>query len=53
MRGLQKSLLIGLLVALISTGLAAVVGSFAGYFGGWADRRSCGSSTCCWSSRAS
>lgn len=38
MRGLQKSLLIGLLVALISTGLAAVVGSVAGYFGGWVDR---------------
>ncbi len=38
MRGLQKSLLIGLLVAVISTGLAAVVGAFAGYFGGWVDR---------------
>ena len=38
MRGLQKSLLIGLLVALISTGLAAVVGAVAGYFGGWIDR---------------
>jgi len=38
MRGLQKSLLIGLLVALISTGLAAIVGSFAGYLGGWVDR---------------
>jgi peptide/nickel transport system permease protein len=38
MRGLQKSLVIGLLVALISTGLAAVVGSCAGYFGGWVDR---------------
>jgi peptide/nickel transport system permease protein len=38
MRGLQKSLLIGLLVAVISTGLAAIVGSVAGYFGGWVDR---------------
>src|SRR3954468_16146193 len=38
MRGLQKSLIIGLLVALISTGLAAVVGACAGYFGGWIDR---------------
>ncbi|WNV76573.1 ABC transporter permease [Geodermatophilus sp. DSM 44513] len=38
MRGLQKSLLIGLLVAVISTGLAAVVGAFAGYLGGWTDR---------------
>jgi peptide/nickel transport system permease protein len=38
MRGLQKSLLIGLMVALISTGLAAIVGSVAGYFGGWVDR---------------
>jgi peptide/nickel transport system permease protein len=38
LRGMQKSLIIGLLVALISTGLAAVVGTFAGYFGGWLDR---------------
>ncbi len=38
LRGLQKSLTIGLLVALISTGLAAVVGAAAGYFGGWVDR---------------
>lgn len=35
MRGMQKSLVIGVLGALISTGLAAVVGAFAGYFGGW------------------
>jgi peptide/nickel transport system permease protein len=35
---MQKSLLIGLFVAAGSTGLAAVVGSFAGYLGGWADR---------------
>lgn len=34
MRGMQKSLIIGLVGALISTGLAAVVGAFAGYFGG-------------------
>ena len=38
MRGLQKSLLIGLLVALFSTGIASVVGACAGYFGGWVDR---------------
>jgi peptide/nickel transport system permease protein len=38
LRGMQKSLIIGLLVALFSTGLAAIVGSFAGYFGGWVDR---------------
>jgi len=38
LRGMQKSLVIGLLVALFSTGLAALVGSFAGYFGGWVDR---------------
>lgn len=37
-RGLQKSLTIGLLVGLISTGLAAAVGATAGYFGGWVDR---------------
>ncbi len=38
LRGLQKSLIIGLLTALFSTGIAAVVGACAGYFGGWADR---------------
>ncbi|MFI7442932.1 ABC transporter permease [Nonomuraea indica] len=38
LRGMQKSIIIGLLVALISTGLAAVVGAFAGYFGGWVDK---------------
>ncbi|HEY6423723.1 MAG TPA: ABC transporter permease [Pseudonocardiaceae bacterium] len=38
MRGLQKSLVIGLLVGVISTGLASIVGSAAGYFGGWTDR---------------
>lgn len=34
MRGMQKSLIIGLLGALLATAVAAVVGSFAGYFGG-------------------
>jgi peptide/nickel transport system permease protein len=38
LRGLQKSLVIGLLTALLSTGLAGVVGACAGYFGGWPDR---------------
>ena len=38
MRGLQKSLVIGLLVAVLSTGTAAVVGSVAGYFRGVGDR---------------
>ena len=37
MRGLQKSLIIGLLVAVMSTAMAAVVGSIAGYFRGWSD----------------
>ncbi|HKT02523.1 MAG TPA: ABC transporter permease, partial [Rugosimonospora sp.] len=37
-RGLQKSLLIGLFVALSATAVAAVVGACAGYFGGWAER---------------
>ncbi|MFD8571900.1 ABC transporter permease [Streptomyces sp. NPDC057694] len=37
-RGLQKSLVIGVLVALFATGLAALVGACAGYFGGWSDR---------------
>ena len=38
MRGLQKSLLIGLLVGLISTAVATVVGATAAYFGGLTDR---------------
>lgn len=38
LRGMQKSLLIGLCVAVISTLIAATVGSIAGYFGGWRDR---------------
>ncbi|MBP0454103.1 ABC transporter permease [Kitasatospora sp. NPDC056181] len=37
-RGLQKSLVIGLLVALFSTVLASLFGACAGYFGGWTDR---------------
>jgi peptide/nickel transport system permease protein len=38
LRGMQKSLVVGLLAALVSTALAAVVGSFSGYFLGWTDR---------------
>ena len=38
MRGAQKSIIIGLLVALMATGIAAIVGSLAGYFGRWVDR---------------
>lgn len=38
MRGLQKSLIIGLLVAVFSTGLSAGVGAFAGYLMGKTDR---------------
>lgn len=38
MRGLQKSLVIGLLTAFLSTGTAAIVGATAGYFGGWVER---------------
>jgi len=38
MRGAQKSIVIGLLAAVMATGLAAIVGSAAGYFGGWIDR---------------
>jgi len=40
MRGLQKSLIIGLLVGLISTSIAAIVGATAGYFGGWVENAS-------------
>ncbi|RCW40358.1 peptide/nickel transport system permease protein [Halopolyspora algeriensis] len=38
MRGLQKSLVIGLLVGLIATGFATVIGTFAAYYGGAVDR---------------
>ena len=38
LRGMQKSMLIGLCVAVISTAIAATVGAVAGYFGGWRDR---------------
>lgn len=38
MRGLQKSLIIGLLAGLLGTSIAAIVGAIAGYFGGWTDR---------------
>jgi peptide/nickel transport system permease protein len=38
LRGMRESLLTGLLVAVGATGLAAVTGAVAGYFGGWADR---------------
>ena len=38
LRGMQKSMLIGVCVALVSTILAATVGAIAGYFGGWRDR---------------
>jgi peptide/nickel transport system permease protein len=37
LRGMQKSMLIGASVAVISTGIAATVGSIAGYFGGLRD----------------
>ncbi|MGW0250735.1 ABC transporter permease [Nocardia goodfellowii] len=38
LRGLQKSLTIGLCVALISTTIAATAGAVAGLLGGWTDR---------------
>jgi len=38
LRGMQKSMLIGVCVAFISATIAATVGSVAGYFGGWRDR---------------
>jgi peptide/nickel transport system permease protein len=38
LRGMQKSMLIGVCVAFISTIIAATVGSIAGYFGGFRDR---------------
>jgi peptide/nickel transport system permease protein len=38
MRGMQKSLIIGLIGAVLSTGIAAIAGAAAGYFSGWTDR---------------
>lgn len=38
MRGMQKSLIIGLIGAVLSTGMAAIAGAMAGYFSGWTDR---------------
>ncbi|WP_405159610.1 ABC transporter permease [Nocardia sp. NBC_01499] len=38
LRGMQKSLLIGVCVALISTTIAATAGATAGLLGGWTDR---------------
>ncbi len=38
LHGMQKSMLIGVCVAFISTAIAATVGSVAGYFGGWRDQ---------------
>ncbi|MEV7010317.1 ABC transporter permease [Streptosporangium sp. NPDC051022] len=38
LRGMQKSLIVGLLAAVVGTTLAAAVGAFAGYFMGWTDR---------------
>lgn len=37
-RGLGKSMLIGLLVAVLATGLAAIVGASMAYLGGWFER---------------
>jgi peptide/nickel transport system permease protein len=38
MRGAQKSLVIGLIGGPLTTAIAALVGSVAGYLGGWVDR---------------
>jgi len=38
MRGMQKSLIIGLIGAVISTAIAAAAGAAAGYFSNWTDR---------------
>ncbi|MEV0582162.1 ABC transporter permease [Nonomuraea sp. NPDC050310] len=38
LRGMQKSIIVGLLAGVIATFLAAIVGAVAGYFGGWVDR---------------
>lgn len=38
LRGLQKSIVIGLVGGPLTTAIAALVGASAGYFGGWVDR---------------
>lgn len=38
LHGLRKSLIIGFVVALLSTAIAALVGAFAAYYGGWVER---------------
>lgn len=38
LHGLRKSLVIGLVVAFLSTAIAAIVGAFAAYYGGWLER---------------
>jgi len=38
LHGLQRSLVIGFAVALLSTAIAALVGAFAAYYGGWLER---------------
>jgi len=38
LHGLRKSLVIGLVVAFLSTSIAAIVGAFAAYYGGWLER---------------
>ncbi|HZP53318.1 ABC transporter permease [Actinocrinis sp.] len=38
MRGAQKSLVIGLIGGPLTTAIAALIGSVAGYLGGWVDR---------------
>ena len=40
LQGLRTSMLIGLVVGVGSTSIAAIVGSFAAYFGGWFERLS-------------
>ncbi|MCW2943555.1 MAG: binding-protein-dependent transport system inner rane component [Actinoallomurus sp.] len=38
LHGMRRSLVVGFLVAVLSTGMAALVGTVAGYAGGWVDR---------------
>jgi len=38
LHGLRKSLIIGLVVAVLTTSIAAIVGAFAAYYGGWLER---------------
>jgi peptide/nickel transport system permease protein len=48
--GARISLLVSMIVVSVSAAAGILIGSIAGYFGGWSTKRSVGSSTSCWHS---